>query len=409
MSIVGILAGVGMNVGGVMAKKGAEAFAEKFVEKVVVDRVNGALDKTISAIFKAWKAGHGSSLVSASQQLRVEPYVLVDERAMRLPFCKDVVVLGQKMYTGYYLLANAAENSIAGVKIGKRLEKFGTDRDLRAATASFLSLESYQFGLPFVGESVGLARWGDYSTEANDPSKGKEVEQGKGGKNDATGTSMKQNNLITNIENLAVGQIVDVTISDGTNKADIPVQIRMRPLGMGSSAMASLIALGGGETSNADRRFKFRVGDIKSFVDLVTKQDEVRRYRQALLADKSGYFRKAATRDTKALIATALTGMPSVGNGVSIAILTKDTLNEAEAQMDHRISDFATRQAIFDRGLMMMMMVLDEDHETVTIYTRDIDDYATYTLRDLKAAGSNNGDLADIMKTYLEGRVPGRL
>jgi hypothetical protein len=78
--------------------------------------------------------------------------------------------------------------------------------------------------------------------------------------------------------------------------------------------------------------------------------------------------------------------------------------------MDGPISDFEVRQNVFDRGMMMMMIVLDEDAEVVTIYTRDIDDVAKYTLRDLKSsASSNNNDLADIMKNYLEGRVPGRI
>ena len=416
MSIIGIMAGAGLHLAAPIATRIGQKAVDSFAEKFVADKVGSALDKTISALVGAWKQGHGQSLVQVSQSLRVEPYVLLDARVTRMPFAKDAMQLAQKLFTGYYLLANAAENTISGAKVSKRLDKFATDRDMQAATIQFLdmqskdyslfSAESYQFGLPFVGEAPGLSRWQDYSTEASDPTKG----NGDVKKTTGDGTAFKANTVVTDVANLAVGQIVDVTITDGQNSGTIPVMIRLRPMAMDPYAMSELIALGGESDSIKDRYTRFRLGDIKSFMDLVTKQDQVRRYRQAMWADKSGYFRKALKRDNKALLATAMTGTPSVGNAVSIAIISMETLHEAEEKMDGRISDFETRQAIFDRGMMMMLMVLDEDHETVTIYTRDIDDGAKYTLRDLKSAGAaNNNDLADVMKTYLEGRVPGRL
>lgn len=418
MSVIGLMAGAGLHLAKPVAARLGEAIRDEAIKTVAGRAVNGALDKTITAVFAAWKQGHGQSLVSASQSLRVEPYVLVDARATRLPFVKDAVQLANKLYSSYYLLANAADNTIAGAKISKRFDKFATDRSVLNASAQFLgleskepdylSLESYQFGLPFVGEVAGLQRWGTYTTEANDPSKSKDDNADKRDK--PVGTAFKANNVISDVQNLAVGQMLDVTITDGSQSATIPVLVRLRPIGMEPNAMAELLALGGESDELSDRWLKFKVGDIPSFMDLITKQDQVRRYRQAMWADKSGYFRKALTRDNKALITTAMTGTPSIGNAVSIGIITRQTALDAEAKMDGLLSDFTTRQAIFDRGMMMMLIVLDEDTEVVTIYTRDIDDVARYTLRDLKSSANNgNNDLADIMKTYLEGRVPGRI
>lgn len=420
MSIIGLMAGAGLNLAKPTAKRLGEAVRDEAVKSVAGRVVNGALDKTISAIFAAWRQGHGQTLVSASQSLRIEPYVLVDARASRLPFVKDAMQLAMKLYSSYYLLANAAENTIGGVRISKRLDKFATDRDLRSATGQFLgleakepdylSLESYQFGLPFVGEAAGLQRWGSYSTEANDPTKSKDNGKDDKGPKNGDGTSFKANNVINDVQNLAVGQMLDVTITDNGQTGTLPVMVRMRPIGMEPHAMAELIALGGESDTLSSRWLKFKVGDVPSFMDLITKQDQVRRYRQAMLSDKSGYFRKALTRDNKAFLATVMTGTPSIGNAVSIAITTRQTIIDAESKMDGLISDFTTRQAIFDRGMMMMMIILDEDTEMVSIYTRDIDDVAKYSLRDLKSsANSGNNDLADIMKNYLEGRVPGRL
>ncbi|MOA69609.1 hypothetical protein D3C78_1978950 [compost metagenome] len=57
---------------------------------------------------------------------------------------------------------------------------------------------------------------------------------------------------------------------------------------------------------------------------------------------------------------------------------------------------------------MMLLFVIDTDHDTVTLYTRDIEQSGVYAMKDLKGGGKSN-DLTDIMKMFMEGRVPGRL
>lgn len=410
MSIIKAIAAGGAILATPFVQRQGERLVDHMVDKYVGDKVAGALDKTISTIFSAWKAGHGAgqTLVSASQAVRVEPYVLVDARASRLPFTKDVMNVAQRLYTSYYMLAQAADNTIDGVRVSKRLDKFATDPSLRDTTIEFLSSESYQFGLPFVGEAAGLQRWSGYSTEASNPAQGNGKDEPKPVE---VSTGFATSKVAVDVSNLAVGQVVDVTITNGVQKAVVQVAIKLRPIGMASTALSELIAYGGEDNSFRARILRWKVGELELWRDVVMEQDRVRRYRQAAMADKNGYLRKAIGRDNRGMMNSVLSGQPSIGTATSIAIVTKETIREAEEKMNGRISDFATRQAIFDQGMMMMMFVLDADTETVTIYTRDIEDYGIYTLRDLKAAGaqSSNGDLADIMKSYLEGRVPGRL
>src|SRR5690606_32856106 len=97
----------------------------------------------------------------------------------------------------------AAENTIGSVSIQKRLGKFTPDKDLVGATADFLSVESYQFGLPFAGEAVGLERYNEYSIESSTPQYSAESDKA-GGKD-----LYKQ---ATDISNLSIGQIVGVKI-----------------------------------------------------------------------------------------------------------------------------------------------------------------------------------------------------
>jgi hypothetical protein len=397
MSIGAIFKAAGIIAGG--------AILTKVVDKVADGLANSSLNKVANALNTAWQAGAGQNYVSKTKSVRVEPYCLIDSRAVRLPFIKDVMNVAQRQFTSLYLLSVASDNTISGVKVSKYLDKFAPDRDLNAATANFLSTESYQLGLPFVGEAAGLKRWGTYSTEDNSPLSS----DSKSDSGNAFGGGTSK--LVQDIGNLAIGQIVDVTMTDGQNKATIPVLIKLRPLGMEPVTLVEMLSLYGPDSRSDVRWRKYRLGEIELLRDLVAGQDRIDAYRRAAMADKSGYFRKAHQRADKSLLATLLTGTPSIGDVSSICIIGKETQRELEEKMGGRFTDFNLRQRMFEGGILLLLYVVDSDMETVTVYTRDIEDYGIYTLRDIKSAGpqTGNGDLTDVMKSYLEGRIPGRL
>lgn len=394
-----------MSIGAIFKAAGviaAGAVAAKAVDKLADSVVNTSLDSVINALKAAWDAGAGQNYVSKTKSLRIEPYALIDSRVVRLPYLKDVLNIGQRQFTGLYLLSVASENTIDGVKVSKYLDKFAPDRDLNAATASFLSTESYHLGLPFVGEAAGLKRYAQYCTEANDPT---------GGSKEGNSFAGNTQNLVKDVSNLAVGQIVDVTVTHNKQSATVPIAIKLRPTSMEPVSLVEMMSLNGPNTKPAARWRMVRTGEIELMRDLIGGQDRIDAYRRAAMADKSGYFRKAHQRQNKSLIATLLTGQPSIGDISSIMVISKQTQSEIEDKMGARFTNFEARQQMFEGGILLLLYVVDEDMETITCYTRDIEDYGVYTLRDVKQSGpqSGNSDLTDIMKSYLEGRIPGRL
>lgn len=388
------------------------------IDAVVQKGVNTGIDSAIKALTTTLERSPGN-YVKATQSIRVEPFTLVDARAVRYPNIKDVLNTAQRLFTGYYLMAVAADNTIDGVKVSKYLDRFAPDRSAGSAALNMLSTESYQFGLPFVGEAVGLERYNGYCTEAALPYSAnsnqslfhKTLDAAAATAEDQRGTGMSVNAAAAtakDIDNLAVGQIVDVTIDKDGKKATLPVQIRLRTIGADPAVMREILALGGEDRSRSAMLRKFRVGEISNFRDLVTNTQYIDRYRQAAMADTSGYFRAAYKRANKGLLATLLTGEASMGVASSIAITTTETIRDVEAVIDGRFSDFRVRQRIFDDSLMMLLFVIDQDHDTVTLYTRDIEQAGVYAIKDLKGGGKSN-DLTDILKIFMEGRVPGRL
>jgi hypothetical protein len=161
-----ILKAAGVVAGGAVAAT-AGAFAQKFGEAVVNETakkvVDTSLNKMVEVLTNQWSQGAGQNYISKTQSVRIEPFTLIDSRATRLPYMKDVMNVAQRLFTSYYLLSVASDNKIGGVKVSKYLDKFAPDRDLTEASKEFLSLESYQFGLPFVGEAAGLNRYSDYT------------------------------------------------------------------------------------------------------------------------------------------------------------------------------------------------------------------------------------------------------
>lgn len=420
-SLMPLVKAVGIAAGG--------AALNASIQAVVNKGVNTGIDAAIKTLTTTMERSPGN-YVKATQSVRIEPFTLIDQRAARYPNIKDVLNTAQKLFTAYYLMAVAADNTIEGIKVSKYLDRFAPDRAAGAATLSLLSNESYQFGLPFVGESNGLARYQDYCTEAALPqsvtTNNLNVLERVGGaftdtdalagkfndraddRRDTGMSSAASAAVAKDIDNLAVGQIVDVTIEKNGTKATLPIQIRLRTIGAEPHVMKEILALGGEDRSRSARLRKWRVGEISMWRDLVMNQDYIDRYRQAAMSDKSGYFRSAYKRANKGLLATLMTGETSVGVASSIAVTTRDTIRDLEMTISGRISDFNTRQQIFEDSLMMLLFVIDTDHDTVTLYTRDIEEPGVYAMKDLKGGGKSN-DLTDVMKMFMEGRVPGRL
>lgn len=392
-----------MTVGAIMAGAAlaqAGSSAQPHVNQTISNLGGTGLQTAIAAIHQQWSKGAGKTLVTASQELRVEPLVLIDERASRLASIKDILEGAQRLFTSYYLLSTALENTVGSVSVQKRLGKFSPDRALMGASASFLSTESYQFGLPFQNQPVGFDNYNNYSVESHHPHYSTESNGGK--------DTLKQ---ATEIHSLSIGQIVNVSIvsPDGKNTASIPVMIRLRTIGASPTSMVNILGLGMEDNSRGARLLKFRVGAL-GLKDLITNQDQIDQYRRASFADKTGYFRKVHARANRGLLATILSGEPSIGMISSMAVITRQTQRELEDAHYGNLDDFSKRQQVFDKSLLMMLIVVDDDANTVTVYTRDIADKQTFTIDDFqKSSKGGNNDLTDLLKSFMSGNIPGRL
>lgn len=464
MSILGVAGTAGIVAGGVFAATLAEKFAGYLADNTI--------DKSIKSIKTAWDSHAPTSYIRAAKPVKVEPFVMVDESVVGLPYTKDVMHAIQRIFSCNYLLAQAAQNKIGGITIAQRLDRFAPDRSLSVASDAFLSMESvdglpigvgplaeesYYFGLPVPGIPSGKERYGELSGYINGPiqpygfeiddetikdlrvkalidevseeaaikpgrwrgtalainPKGPKGDKGEPGKMAQTGSSSLPDKTIEAVTretaNLAVGQILNVKIVEEDKEATMPVHVRLRPIAVSSDVVAGTLALRGNKYTIGDRMRAFRVGEI-DWKDLIFQTDAVREYRKLSKKDKSGYFRKSYDRANRNFLAHLLTGKSSVGQMSSIMLTSSDTVRAFENQTGTRIKDVATRQAVMEDSLTMIIAVIDPDHEVVTIYLDSVEEGTDYLISELKTGSKNDReDMSSLLNSLLEGRVPGRL
>lgn len=376
---------------------------------------DNAAGKVISNTKDALRSG-GKDLVSNTQSARVEPILLMDQRALAVPFIADVVQSCNNLFTGYWLLSVSLDTTINGVSVGRRLDKFATDRDLNDATLNYLGsavgMESMNIGLPFAQEIIKA------NFEALQASFEDAGEQGQDGEAKTAekkgpvvgGTRVGDaNKAVTQLTNLAVGQMIEVTIAEDGKEAKVPVMIRLRVAGMNPKALVETMAVGGVDMTMRGRWRAWRAGELRFWADFIMAMDRVDAHRAASMNDETGYYKTVYNRAAKNSMAEILTGGPSLATASSIIVLTEDTARELEAKVGGKLSSFRVRQGIFGMTYSMLMAVIDPEWEQVTIYTRGIDMPTKLNARDMKAAGkSDSKELMDILKSYQLGRAPGR-
>lgn len=435
-AIIGVAGTAGIVAGGVLAAKLSEKIAEGLY--------NTTIHSTINTIKSAWDSHAPSSYIRTAAPAKVEPFVMVDESVVFLPYTRDVMGALQRVFSCNYLLAQAVQNQVGGLTIAKRIDRFSPDRSLDVASQHFLSMESvdnrpigvgplapesYSLSLPTPGVPVGIDRFGALAEYVKGPIKPttvyaceetekdeavanllSEIESTESSKGNNGGLDQKSIDAVTKeTANLAIGQILNLKIVHEDKEATIPVQIRMRPISVSSSVVSGTFALRGNNYTIGNRLRAFRVGEI-DWKDLVFQTDAIREYRKLVKADKSGFFRKSYDRANKNFIAHLLTGKSSIGSMSSIILTSTATVRDFEYKTGQRLSDFATRQAIMEDSLTMIIGVIDTDHETLTIYLDSVDDENTYLIQDLKVKGKNDSDdMSSLLNSLLEGRIPGRL
>lgn len=348
------------------------------------------------------------SLSDATRLTRVEPLTIVSKDCLNIECMQDVNNVLLNMFAGYYLQAVHMLTSVNDVEVVRILDKLNPDRDetgflleekVSRESLATLSLESYTYSLP---TTTRLA------LEAPGKDSSKMIVGGKG-KDPAE--------VITDISNLSVGKLVNITITynksvegvkdDSASAVTIPVNFRLMVSSVPNSTIAHLLAVHQDESSLVERFHAWRSGRISFIKDLIFCQDLIDEHKRAMIGDESGTMLEIMRRVNNSKKYGVITKNPSLVSASNLFVITEEIARDLEGKLGGRLTNFKTREQAFQNTYAMVIVVIDREWQRVTFYTRGIQSYTDMSYKELKSAGKDKGpDIMDILKSLNTGHTP---
>lgn len=336
-----------------------------------------------------------SSLVGATGALRVEPLTLVDSEILALPVMGPLLQTNLSLFVGFWLQALALEsNKVNGVKVRSILDPLNPNRDpdyqnfTRKVTSALSqenhSIEGYKHALPGTAQGY-MPQLPQVAAEAKDASY----------------------DSVIDVSSLAVGKMIDVSIGNDDKKTNMPVSFRLMVAEMPRSVLHRIVSDDSIAGSRSDRWAQVVSGRISFVNDFLLCKDLVRARKKALAENKNGIYEEIKRRQAQHKKAGLVSGNRSLAEASNIVVISKDTADSLAEQFGQDISNFTTRQAIFDRTGCMMLVVVNTDHERVVFYYDTVRNGTSLGWGDLKVTNKGSGpNIMDIFTALTGGRAP---
>lgn len=394
-----------------------------FAAKTVVVGALGAVAKIVKTLASSQK---NDSLVQFTSVLRVEPVTLIDKRLERLEYLPDLLQTLLSMFCGFYLQAIACMTNVGAINVVRMLDTLNPNRDGSMAASSvvdaingsqsigMLSMESYehhlprpyQFGLESAASSAGAASRG--AAFMRNPDRHVNTKNLHGTVDGKLQGMDKNFQIAKENVNLAVGKTLEVNIENNGNRAVFPITVRLATAVVDHEVLAHILGSSGNDNSFSERRHRWKSGDIQFWRDLVFCQDLIADQKKLMLKDKTGALAELNQRRASNSVAALATGTPSVASASALIVISKETMVVLERLCMGKFTDLRFRNKIMLDSLTMLIMVVDVDFESITIYTRDIQLPTKLSVRELKTTNKGSGpDVGEILKAYSVGTSAG--
>lgn len=421
-------------------------FALKTGKKMAESHKQGELLDTVKNLSTgvANNLIRSQSLAKTIDSARISPYVLVEDEIRRQPYVTDALQAAASIFTGYYLIAVSLTADVNGVSVLDRIDRVNPNR-MAFKGGLGLSMEDYSTGLPthereivpggwsFSADTGHFVKGQTLSQESYDPitnssragsydplmagSGGSVPRQPKGGAKRPDGTDVsvpekpKQAKLAianaTEAANLAVGKLIAVDLTINGEQLSIPTMVTLFPMIADRESFLHILSSFNRELTWKERWHDYRSGVIGA-TDFATGRDLIKKHRQTMIKDKSGFYRIVQRQNRNNKIAAASRG-PSLAEASSILMFSATLARMVEVENGVSFDSFDDRENIFETTQSMIMFVIDTEWDRVTIYHSGFQAPTKLELRELKSANKNAGpDVAEILKAYQLGSAPSR-
>lgn len=365
------------------------------------------------------------SLLEVTQVSRVEPLTIVSKDLITVDYMPDVMQSILQLFTGYYLQAVALSAKVDNVRIVKVLDRLNPDRhfnDLTLISEGYqerhqLAIESHKYRLPtsdsiavpfevdrlrrlsleFIDETIDIAE----KATSLDEDEYMETRRDRGSVNEKELIALKD------ASSLAVGKLINVTITVNEVEVKIPVNVRLATNTIPNASIVHLLTIKSTDESLVERYHSWRSGRIELIRDLILAQDLIDQHKKALMNDESGVYNEILTRAKNAKKYGLISANPSLAAASNIFVISNDVARDIEQKISGKLENPNMREKLFDNTYAMLICVIDKEWERVTIYSRGVRASTEVSIKDIKIANKGKGiDPMDVLKSLSQGTAP---
>lgn len=357
--------------------------------------------------------GDGVSLADISKIARVEPITLISSSLSGQKELYNILHGVLNIYAAYYLQAiHILSAELADVRILKILDKTNPDRDMRTLLTSgylageslnnrknlrTLSLEGCKYKLPsLVSSSIAHEDIWDEDQQAT------------------------LTNSIDKLETFdklgsAVGKVVQVSFNVTNNddnrapkhEVKIPVVIKLDNMIIPGEVCNSLLVSNKDEITLGSR-FKDAISGRISFIkDFLLCSDLISNQKKTMMKDPTGAYSTLLKRINNSRIYSALSGNISLAGISSIMVISEEDEQQVQRHIGGKLTNESTRKIVFNNTSAMMIVVVDQEWERVSIYVRDMNGFSQNSFSSFKnSTDTHNDTIGEMMKSMTMGQSP---
>ena len=356
----------------------------------------------------------GTSISRVADIARVEPITIVENRLSQHENIIDILETSLNLYSCIYMQAVALTNTGVGkIQTITRLGALSTKGGKINITAvlgkeiGFESLNDQPQALGVVSEMIDVDESEEIYKEGL-PS----TEDFLGIKNNDDRVEIQNKTgareVIKDATNLAVGKVLDVTMTNEGADFTIPISIVLATTDATSGVVSDILLSSIDKNETAlERKVGWSSGRLSFIKDIIFGQDIIRKHRKSLIQDKAGVRSKLEESRKEARDYTFKTGQASLAFVSNVMVVDIATINHLEAKTGYQLENYSQRNKILSETGIMLLVVVDDESGTTTFYIDGINNSNTIPTRALKASNKkNNGDITELFKAIVRADQP---
>lgn len=340
---------------------------------------------TVTGIIDTIRNGQSlTSITDLSRPTQINPIVAMDQSLRELDSITDILQSLCSIYSAYYLQAFELVCNVDRIETLRVLDRLNPTRSVQRNSL-------YKAGSVKAGNESADSQDVLYFDQDGVPA-----------------MEAARSNEIYEDDNLSVGKLLSVEFTEASgNKVKIPIMVSIRPVPVPADTMTHIVSAKGKDTSLSERWFLWRSGQISFFKDLIGCTDLLDAHTRTLAQDKSGIYMDIVNNRSRNKIVSMLRGEAGLNECSNIVIITRETEKVINRNINGRLSDERTRKMVFDNTYLMLLCIVDQDFESVTIYHRGLKRPTIAKFSELKRSERGKGpDITDILSAYLSSTIP---